>query len=303
MALPSSLRRLVAVVVAASTITGLALSVTVMPGAALEAPQRTSASAVQPGRAMWLWNWSDNASVIAFAQAHQVTEIFAYVSPGFTNPATIPPEWSQPEWPLISNLAVRARTDHILLSALGGDPSWVPNPSVAVAWADEVVASGLFSGVHLDLEPWALAAWTTNQAGVIAQTVSVVAQVRAALPALPLELSLPWWLYQYRTADGTPLDLALLAYANSAAIITYFNNVGQIESFGAQEQADAASLSKPARLAVETDVVQPSWLTFAGTSQPAFTQILDQIDAANAATPGYLGVAVEDYTGWAAMPA
>jgi hypothetical protein len=187
--------------------------------------------------------------------------------------------------------------------AMGGDPSWAPNPAVAVAWAGEVLGSGLFSGVHLELEPWQLPAWDTARAATIAQTVAEVSDVRARLAAMPLGLSLPWWLYQYATADGTPLDIALMAHADTAAVVTFFDNTGQIASFGAHEQAELASVGKPAGLAVETNDVLPSWITFAGTSQATFGQVLDQIDAANASRTGYLGVAVEDYTGWAALPA
>ncbi len=300
------LRRLLVGVAALSATSTVVLAGPVASGAPLSvAAAKAAAAARPPGpqRAMWLWNWTDNAAVVAFAQTHHVREIFAYTAPGFTDPATVPPLWSQPEWPLISDLAARTGAAHIRLDALGGDPSWVPNPSVAARWAAEVAASGLFAGVHLDLEPWQLPAWSTARAATIAQTVAAVVAVRAALPTIPLELSLPWWLYQHHTADGTPLDLALLAHADTACIISFFNDAAQVESFAAHEQADAARLSKPSRLAVETNAVQPSWITFAGTPQAAFDQVLRQIDAANAATPGYVGVAVEDFNGWAALPA
>ena len=62
---------------------------------------RSARSAGTPRRAMWLWNWTNNAAVMAFARAHQVTEIFAYTSPGFTDPTTIPPQWTLPAWPLL----------------------------------------------------------------------------------------------------------------------------------------------------------------------------------------------------------
>ncbi len=299
------LLRFLGLTVTAIAVVSVGVALVVAPGAdalpAVSVPGRQMNSSV-PGRAMWLWNWTDNAGVISFARAHHVTEIFAYVAPGFTNPATIPPQWHTPEWPLISDLAVRARAAQIRVDALGGDPSWVPNPAVAVAWAAEVRASGLFGGVHLDIEPWQLPAWDADRAATIAQTVAVVTEVRARLGAVPLELSLPWWLYQYAAAGGMPLDVALMAHADSAAVITFFDDIGQIGSFGAREQADLASLGKPARLAVETNDVQPAWLTFAGTSQAVFTQTLDRVDAANAGRPGYLGVGVEDYTGWAALP-
>ena len=302
-----SLRLVVATVVAVAVLSGAGFVTSAASGSGLSPrwrampPPRLAVTATGRSRAMWLWNWTDNAAVISFARANQVTEIFAYVAPGFTNPSTIPPQWSIPEWPLIADLVARARAASVQIDALGGDPSWVQQPAVAAAWATEVKSSGLFAGAHLDLEPWQLAAWTTDQPGTIAQTVVAVATVRAGLAGLPLELSLPWWLYQYTTANGTTLDLALLAYCDSAAIITFFDTAAQIESFGAREQGDAASLSKPARLAVETNNVQPPWLTLAGTSAAAFALVLSHVDAANAATPGYLGVAVEDYTGWRAL--
>lgn len=256
------------------------------------------------GLAMWAWNWSNSADVVRFAEAQGVTAIFAYVAPGFTTPAYVPPGWSVPEWPLITSLVRDADAAGITVYAMGGDPSWVADPSVAVGWADEALGTGLFAGLHLELEPWQVSTWTTNRSASIADFVTCLADVHAVARSygVPDEVSLPWWLYQYTAPTGAPLDQVAMANADAVTIVTYFGTTTQLQSSAAVEQADAQALGLPFRLAALSDEATPSWLTFYGDTLAQFDAALGRVNSAMAGTTGYLGVAVEDYTGWAAMP-
>jgi hypothetical protein len=250
--------------------------------------------------AMWAWNWTDSSELVAFAVAHRVTTVFAYVAPGFTDPTRVPPGWAGPAWPLVTSLASEAADHHLTLYAMGGDPSWVLDPAVAADWAAEALDTRLFGGLHLELEPWGLDQWTADRDRTIAQLLACLERVQAVARAhaVPLELSLPWWLHGHTDRDGTPLDLAAMHRADAVTVVTYFDSVEAIGGHAAVGLAHAASLHLPVRLAVLTYPVSTPGQSFAGTDPETFEAALARIDGDHAGTPNYLGVAVEDYWGW-----
>jgi len=299
-----------------TTLVGLGLTATsygdtAPPPAASSAPSTPSSSpadvtvaAAGPTVAMWAWNWTDSAAMVSFAQANGVTEIFAYVAPGFTDPTYIPWGWSQPQLPLEESLSADAAAAGITVYAMGGDPSWVPNPTDGTGWANEALATGLFQGIHVELEPWALSSWGTDQAGTIDQYLTELADIHAVAQTygVPDEISIPYWLSMYRTSTDVPLDVAAMQNADAATVVTFFNSVSQIESFGQTELAAAQSVGIPLRFAAEANQDSPTWLSFYGGTLSEFDASINQVNSDMAGTPGYLGIAVEDYQGWSAMP-
>jgi hypothetical protein len=296
-----------------TTLVGLGMTATSYGGSAASPPAPSTpgsssadvtVTSAGPTVAMWAWNWTDSAAMVSFAQAHGVTEIFAYVAPGFTDPTYIPWGWSQPQLPLEESLSVDAAAAGITVYAMGGDPSWVPNPTDGTGWANEALATGLFQGLHVELEPWALASWGTDQAGTIDQYLTELADIHAVAQTygVPDEISIPYWLSLYSTSTDAPLDVAAMENADAATVVTFFNSVSQIESFGQTELAAAQLVGIPLRFAAEANQDSPTWLTFYGDTVAEFDASLSQVNSDMAGTPGYLGIAVEDYQGWSAMP-
>jgi hypothetical protein len=276
------------------------------PTGATAAPSASDVTVASTGPtvAMWAWNWTDSAAMVSFAQANGVTEIFAYVAPGFTDPTYIPWGWSQPQLPLEESLSADAAAAGITVYAMGGDPSWVPNPAAGTDWANEALATGLFQGLHVELEPWALSSWGTDQSGTINQYLTELADIHTVAQTfgVPDEISIPYWLSMFSTSSDVPLDVAAMENADAATVVTFFNSVSQIESFGSAELSAARSVGIPLRFAAEANQDSPSWLSFYGDTLAQFDTAIGQVNSDMAGTPDYLGIAVEDYQGWSAMP-
>jgi hypothetical protein len=116
------------------------------------------------------------------------------------------------------------------------------------------------------------------------------------------EISIPYWLSMFSTSNDVPLDVAAMEHADAATVVTFFNSVSQIESFGSAELSAARSVGIPLRFAAEANEDSPSWLSFYGDTLVQFDTAIGQVNSDMAGTPGYLGIAVEDYQGWSAMP-
>ena len=269
--------------------------------AAAQAATRSGGTAsTQPagGRGLWVWNQPTAKTLVSFAQSRGITELFVSV------PADLPASPRLTWVKAVSKLAVPAG---IQLQALGGDPGWVDDPAAAVAWQDAALSTGLFSGVHVDIEPWQRADWSTDQARVLAGYLDTYDRLQAAT-ALPLEADVPFWLWTLATADGTPVDAAVLARVDQVTVMSYRDTVTGADSItdvAARTLAAGVTAGKPVRLAVETNDLGSDPVaakqTFYGTTEAAVNTALDQVDAAEAGVSSYAGMAVHDYAGYAAL--
>jgi hypothetical protein len=277
------------------------LSLTGVPAAAAQPAARTGTpAAAQPARArgMWVWNQPTPKTLVAFAQARGITELFVSVPNDLPSSARL--TWVRS----LSRLAVPAG---IRLQALGGDPGWIDAPAAAVAWQDAALSTGLFSGVHVDIEPWQRPDWANDQARDVAGYLDTFDRLQAAT-TLPLEADVPFWLWTLSTADGTRVDAAVLARVDKVTVMSYRDTVSGADSITdvAARTLDAGlTAGKPVRLAVETsdlgsDPVSAKQ-TFYGSTEAAVNAALDQVDAAEAGGGSYAGMAVHDYAGYDAL--
>ena len=258
-----------------------------------------TASASSAGaRGMWVWNQPTAKNLVSFAQSRGITELFVSV------PANLPASARLTWVKAVSKLAVPAG---IRLQALGGDPGWLDDPAAAVAWQDAALSTGLFSGVHVDIEPWQRADWNTDQARVVAGYLDTYDRLQAAT-TLPLEADVPFWLWTLNAADGTPVDAAVLARVDKVTVMSYRNTVtgtDSITDIAARTLAAGVTAGKPVRLAVETNDLGSDPVaakqTFYGRTEAAVNTALDQVDAAEAGVTSYAGMAVHDYAGYDAL--
>ncbi len=249
-------------------------------------------------RGLWVWNQPTPKTLVAFAQARGISQLFVSV------PNALPTS-SRLTWVRsVSKLAVPAG---IHLQALGGDPGWVEDPAAAVAWQDAALSTGLFSGVHVDIEPWQLPAWGTDRAQVVRDYLAAFDRLQAAAP-VPLEADVPFWLWTLTTDDGTPLDSAVLQRVDAVTVMSYRNTVtgpDSITDVAARTLTAGAAAGKPVRLAVETTYLGADATsvkqTFYGHTEASVNTALGQVDAVEAGSTAYAGMAVHDYAGYDAL--
>jgi hypothetical protein len=285
------LSRLSAVVIA------VVLVGSVAPWLTSGARAASGAVAVPPGshvRAMWLWTRSEPVNVINWAQAHGVREIFAYVAPDVE---------SSGDLPRLQELKTRADAAGIVLSALGGDPGWVFDPYAALAWQRSALATGLFAGSHVDVEPYALSAWITDQPSTIAAYLSMLDLLQDD-DARPMEVDVPFWYDGITTFSGN-LAQDVIGRADAVTVMTYRDTAtgaNSMTAIGADMLNRGAAAGKPVRLAAETQHL-PDCLhcTFYEEGKARMTSVLNTVDSIAQSYSSFNGIAVHHYGSWLAL--
>jgi hypothetical protein len=194
----------------------------------------------------------------------------------------------------------------IRVHALGAEVWWLGDHAAGLAWQRQVLASGLFDGVHLDVEPWLHPAWGSEASALLASWVDLLGQLARDTTA-PLKADVPFWLHEHQV-DGRPADVAVVGAVDAVTVMSYRDTAtgpDSITGVGATALATARRLGRPVRLAVETrwlgDDRVSAGQTFHGATQRRMDRVLADVEAAVAGHPTYVGIAVHDVVGWSAM--
>ncbi|MGO4598460.1 hypothetical protein [Terrabacter sp. 2RAF25] len=297
---------LVAIGVAAATLA-------VAPGAAAASKARaatTSASttvttsSTNDTRAMWVWDTSTPTATVDLAVSAGIDQLFVAVPPNLTTSSQLP---------AIRTLADRARAAGIRVDALGGDPGWVDNPTwVVTYWLKPARSSGLFTGVHIDIEPYSTPAWTSDRPTVVAKYLALLDKLKANAGTYPIEADIPFWFNTIpATATGggaSSLDREIMKRTAGVTVMAYRNTAsgpdGTLDIAAAALTAGAA-LGKPVRLGQETtylgDTPVDAKQTFYGWTRTNMETQLAQVNVGAAAYASYAGLAIHSASGYAAM--
>ena len=257
-------------------------------------------AATPPERVMWVWDQPDPQALVAAAEARGVTEIFLAVPPNVATSGQLL---------RIEQTITGAHAAGIRVSALGGDTGWVDNPSWAMTnWVTPTLAVAGFDGLHLDVEPYTSAAWTTGQAEQVRKFLALLTTINTASGALPVEADVPFWFNTIPSAKKVPLDKAVLSRVDGVSIMAYRNTAAGPDGsllLSAATLTTAGAMGKYARVGQETTYLgeNPSLTkqTFHGQSLTQMYAQFSLIDQALAGTAGYRGIAVHDHAGWNAL--
>ena len=276
----------------------LVLTLLVAAASAATGPSLAQAAndTAPPGtRAMWLWNQADPATVLSWATAHGVSEIFVHVAPDLV---------TSDDLPRLQELKVRADAAGIRLSALGGDPGWTFDHDAALAWQRTALDTGLFAGSHIDVEPYALTEWFSNQAGAVAAYVELLELLQAD-DGRPLEADVPFWYGTIGTASGDTLADQVLARTDAVTAMTYRDTAtggNSMTDVATDILARGAAAAKPVRLAAETsELPDCPHCTFFEQGQQRMASTLSVVDAVEVHKPAFAGIAIHHYTAWRSL--
>jgi hypothetical protein len=248
---------------------------------------------------MWVWDVSTPGATVALAQGAGVGQLFVAVPPRLP---------SSPLLPQVRELSQRAAAAGIRVDALGGDPGWVDNPSWVVKnWLKPAMGTGLFTGIHVDIEPWTTSAWQTNRDAVVGRYLSTVdALVKAAAPAA-VEADIPFWFHEV-PSGGTTLDREAICRVAGVSVMAYRDTAAGEDgtiALATPAVTAATDLGRYARVGQETNDLGGAPVaekqTFFGQSRPELEVQLDEIGAAFSGRAGYAGIAIHDSVGYAAL--
>lgn len=249
-----------------------------------------------PGtRAMWLWDGSPAAEVVPWAAAHGVSEIFVHVGPAALTD----------DLPRLRAMRQAADAAGIRLTALGGDSTWTTDHAAALAWQRTAVTTGVFSGIHVDVEPYLTAGWSTDLRGTQTSFLALLDKLRTG-SRLPLEADVPFWYGQY-TVGGKNLATEVLRRVNAVTVMSYRDTgtgPNSILEVSRDWLTRGAAAGKRVRLGAETGpLADCPYCTFAEEGATRLGSELAKVDAATRSTTGFAGIAVHHYASWRDLPA
>jgi hypothetical protein len=250
-------------------------------------------------RAMWVWDTSDPAATVALAVEQGIGQLYAAVPPNVS---------SSPQLPQLQVLAGRAAAAGIRVDALGGDPGWIDNQTWVVnSWLRPALATGLFTGVHVDIEPYTTPAWNSRRATVVKRYLATLDTLGKVAGSIPVEADIPFWFDQI-PANGSTLDREIMRRTAGVTVMAYRNLASGVDgsiALSANEIRSAGELGRTIRVGQETNFLGTDPIevkqTFHGQTLNQMEAQLAAVRQAFATAPGFTGLAIHDFTGYAAM--
>lgn len=246
--------------------------------------------------ATWLWRpMAHPATMITFLRAWGVREVFVGVP------------WTGPD-PRIVATATALRAAGFALSCLGGDPGWAESPDLAGTWVTRAVATGLFAGIHLDIEPWTRCGWRGREAELLGGIALAIEAARQAAEdqvgaesgdRVPVDVDLPAWV-----AIDHPVAFGPIAHAaDRLTILAYRDRATDILAFAAAGRRQSTAATRAYRIAVETLPTREPHTTFADDGIHVLRREMTLLATALADEPDCRGIAVHDVIGWQELTA
>ena len=234
------------------------------------------------------------AAIAAFARQRRLGRVFCNAPWAANTPAMS--GWLAATVDGLTGLGVR-------VAALGGDRGWFDEPALAARWLTDARSAAGFTGVQLDVEPWAGETEPIDPGRLADGYLRLIDAVRAVAGPLLVGADLPWWLARMPLADGTVFD-PLVAELDSVAIVAFSDHAdgeGGIVDL-ATPAVRAAEASRTAfSIGVETDrpdVAGGAQYTFFDEGQRVLESEAAKVRRAFSAVVGYEGVTVEHLLAW-----
>lgn len=261
--------------------------------------------------ATWIWDaklaTSDSERMLSFAERHNVRLIYLQIDP------QIDPNQYRV-------FIEKADLSGIEVHALDGDPSWASESGLRhidqlAEWVrsfnEAAPADQRFSGIHVDIEPYNLPAWETEQRqelidGWLAAMDRFV-RLAEGLEGVETGADLPFWLEQIPLSpeqDAPSVLEWMIGKLDHVTIMAYRDRAagsGGIVDAVKDEIRIADKLNKKVIVAVETNAVSPVYTTFHDKGAGYMHHQLLQVHRLLHSHASYYGIAVHDYAAWSRL--
>lgn len=212
--------------------------------------------ATVPVRTLFAWSSTDR-DVVDFAVERRVGLIYLNANPGFSRDADG-----------TAALVQEARDAGLAVYALAGAPDWAARPARVREWAREVLESGLFDGMLVDIEPYVEPRWSDEEGrrALVRGYLRALRAGRRAAGGLPFHATIPFWFdHDAYTDDRGTLADEVISTVDGIVVLAYRDRAegrDGIVALSEYEVLSAAAAGKPVVVAIQTAEDQLDKLTF-----------------------------------------
>lgn len=259
----------------------------------------------QQDKATWLWNpwmfYNGPDQTIAFLNAKEVSHVFVQLD------ADIPAS-------KYHAFIKQAHQSGMKVYALDGAPHWVLQKGTKAknqfkkwlqSYQTKAPTEAKFDGVHLDIEPYALAEWDSKRGVTVRQFQTTITEMRtfAASLKLPFEADIPFWFDEIKYANNVygKGNLAEWTIRNTdgVAIMAYRDTAQAIIEISSAEMKWAEKYGKKVRVGVETmKSAEHPFITFYEEGELYMNQEVAKVQQAFAASPAFSGISIHHVDSW-----
>lgn len=256
----------------------------------------------------WIWDShilkQDQDKIISFARIKGLTDIYLQVDRDI-DPA------------IYEGFIRKAKSEGIQVEALEGRPEWAYRSKQAdiqkfIAWVKAYNAAvgpeASFSGLHFDIEPYALSEWTKDNKTILESWMDNLRLIETETKGsgLNIAIDVPFWL---NTINVPEKDYSMSAWMlekfDCLVIMNYRNHALGSNGIVKNAQAilrEASTLKKKVVIAVETlESKEGPRVSFYSMSSLVMEKELQSAHNELAHYASYAGFAIHDFKSWKDM--
>lgn len=262
--------------------------------------------AEKKSKATWIWQSEtigrDKQQILSFCEQNEITLIYLRIDMNKT-------------YDYYRSFIRDANAKGIEVHAVAGHPAWALASNQKrmlkiVNWVkqynESVTQAERVRGIQLDIEPYLLPQWETEQERVIREwqaNIEVFTAELAKDSSLEASAALPFWMDDIPTPSNPDLSLSawLISRFDTVCIMAYRDKLDGPNGLLAlvdTEMNQADKLNRRVLIAVNMKEIEDDHASFAEEGAEEMNRLLEKLPAKMADHPSYSGNAVHDYRYW-----
>ncbi len=269
--------------------------------------EKATAVELNRSKSTWLWDTAriqtESSDILDFLLEKQIDVLYLQVNPNI-------------EKSVYQDFIIQAQESGIEVYALDGAPQWATSKGLIdiqrfYQWVGEYQRfagpKGSFSGVHLDIEPYLLATWSTHKNKTIVnyQKALVAAQKSAQQLGLTFTVDMPFWFdeHKYRNTFGRGVLSDWVINLTDGVTIMAYRNMAEgpngVIQLVANELEKAQQLNKPLDIALEaTQSYEADYVSFYALGEQVLLRELDKVELHYQQNSSLNGFAIHSVESW-----